>query len=69
MRPILSGGPSFLCVAVITASMKLSGKIFTVQHSPYLVSKFELGRPMSVEKMAGNIIVMNNNYYEYEKRQ
>ena len=45
MRPISSGGPSFVCVAVITASMKLSGEIFAVQHSPYPVSKFELGRP------------------------
>ena len=35
----------FLCLAVITASMKLSGEIFAVQHSPYAVSKFELGRP------------------------
>ena len=44
MWPISLRGPSFVCVAVITASMKLSGKIFTVQHSPYPVSKFELGK-------------------------
>ena len=38
-------GPSVLCVTVITASMKLSSEIFAVRHSPYPVSKFELGRP------------------------
>ena len=30
---------------VIMASMKLSGEIFAVRHSPYAVSKFELGMP------------------------
>ena len=46
MWPILLWGePSFLCVAVITASTKLSSEIFAVQHSPCIVSKFEPGRP------------------------
>ena len=43
--PFRPGKPSFLCVAVITASMNLSGEIFAVQHGPYAVSKFELDRP------------------------
>ena len=34
-----------MCVGIITASTKLSGEIFAVQHSPYAVSKFELRRP------------------------
>ena len=42
------------------ASMKLSGEIFSVQHSPYSVSKFELGRPSECEKMAGNIFATNS---------
>ena len=29
----------------LSASMELSGEIFAVRHSPYPVSKFELGRP------------------------
>ena len=45
MRPISLGGPFLLCVGVIMASMKLSGEIFAVWHSPYAVSKFELHRP------------------------
>ena len=45
MQPISSRGPSFLSVAIISASMKLSAEIFAVWHSPYPVSKFELGRP------------------------
>ena len=45
MWPISLGGPFFLCVGVITASTKLSGEIFAVRHSPYVVSKFELRRP------------------------
>ena len=45
MRPISSRGSFFLNVVVISASMKLSAEIFAVQHSPYPVSKFELGRP------------------------
>ena len=39
------GRTFFLCVGVITASTKLSGEIFAVQHSPYAVSKFDLHRP------------------------
>ena len=35
----------FFCVAIILASMKLSGEIFAVQRTSYAVSKFELGRP------------------------
>ena len=45
MRPISLRGLSLLCVVVITASMKLSGEIFKVRHSPYAVSKFEFGKP------------------------
>ena len=37
--------PFFLRVVVKTACTKLSGKIFAVRHSPYPLSKFELGRP------------------------
>ena len=40
-----SGGLYFLCVAFISASTKLSGETFAVQHSPYAVSKLELCRP------------------------
>ena len=43
--PFHPRGPSLLCVAVITASMKLSGEICAVQHGSYAVNKFELGRP------------------------
>ena len=39
------------CAVVIMASTKLSGEIFTVRHSSYPVSKFELGQPS--EKIAG----------------
>ena len=55
MRPLLLGGPFFLCVGIITASTKLSGEIFADRHSPYAVSKFELRRPSKCKKMAGNI--------------
>ena len=56
------GKPSFLCVAVITASMKLSGEIFTVRHSPCAVSKFELGRPSERgENGWEHFFVTNNN--------
>ena len=40
-----SRGPSPLYVIIITASTEISGKIFSVQHSSYAMSKFELGRP------------------------
>ena len=54
--------PSFLCLAVITASMKLSGEIFAVQHSSYAVSKFELGRPSERgENGWEHFFVTNNN--------
>ena len=66
MRPILSGGSSFHRVAFIMASTELSNKIFAVRHSPYDVSKFELGLA-STEKWLGTFFVMNDN--EYEKRQ
>ena len=65
MRPISLGGPFLLCVGVITASMKLSGEIFAVRHSPYAVSKF-VG-PVSTEKMAGNIFCDNKNIMKMKK--
>ena len=46
----VAGGPSLVCVVVIMACTKLSDKIFAVQHSPYAVSKFELGRPSEQRK-------------------
>ena len=63
MRPISSPrGPSFLCVAIIMAFMKLSGKIFAVQHSSYAVSKSELSRPSEHgENDWEHFFVMNNN--------
>ena len=45
MQPISLRGPSFFCVVIITACMKLSSEIFAVWHSPYPVNKFELSRP------------------------
>ena len=63
MPPISLREPNLLCVVILTASMELhvSGEIFAVRHSPYAVSKFELGRPSEHGKMAGNIFVTNNN--------
>ena len=72
MRPISSGGPSFVCVAVITASMKLSGEIFAVQHSPCAVSKFELGRPSERGENGWEHVFSffcDEQDDEYEKRQ
>ena len=43
--PFRPRGPSFLCVAIITTSMKLSGEIFAVQYGYYAVSKFDLSTP------------------------
>ena len=43
--PFRLRGPSLLCVAVISAYIKLFAEIIAVWHSPYPVSKFELGRP------------------------
>ena len=61
MRPISSGGP-FVSVTVITASRKLSGEIFAVQHSPYVVSKFEFRRPSERRENGWeHFFVTNNN--------
>ena len=42
--------------------------IFVVQHNPYPVKKFELGRPSEQRKWLGNIFVMNNIMNNYEKK-
>ena len=61
MWPILSRGPSLLCV-VISASMKLSSEIFALQYSPYAVSKFEISRPTKRgENGWEHIFVTNKN--------
>ena len=65
--PFHPKGPCFLCVAVITAYMKLFGKIFAVQHSSYAVSKFELGRPS--ERRENGWEHVCDEQHEYEKRQ
>lgn len=44
MQPLLRTFFS-LHIVVITASTKLTGEIFRVQHSLYAASKIELGRP------------------------
>ena len=54
----VTGEPSFLYVAVITASTKLSSEIFTVRHSPCAVSLVGL---VSLGENGNIIIVMNNN--------
>ena len=54
--------PSFLCVTIITASMKLYSAIFTVRHSPYLMSEFELSRPSECRENGWeHFFVMNEN--------
>ena len=61
MRPISSEGPSFVCVTVITASTELSGEIFSVQHSTYAVSKFELRRPSERRENGWEYFFVTNN--------
>ena len=49
------------CVAIKTASTKLSDEVFALQHSLYAVSKFELDRPNECRKMA-SFATNDNNY-------
>ena len=58
-------GP-FFCVT--TASTKLFSEVFAVWHSPYLVSKFELGRPSEHGEMGWEHFC-DEQEHEYEKRQ
>ena len=60
--------PSFLCIAVIMASMKLTGEIFAVRHRPYLMSEFELCRPSDCRENGWEHFCDEQDD-EYEKRQ
>ena len=60
-------GPSFSCVAVIMASMKLSGEIFAFRHSPCAVSKCELDKPSEHGENSWEHFC--DEQHEYEKRQ
>ena len=58
----------FLCVVVITACTKLFGELFTVQHSPYPVSKFERGRSIKCSENGWEHFC-DKQQHDYEKRQ